>query len=246
MAAGAGTAVGTLSEMTDADVWFLTVPDTRIATVAGDLVKAIENNRNQHRTSIAVHCSGYHPASVMSSLRELGWHLASVHPMMSFADPGTAAANFPGTLCGVEGDSDALEPIVTLFPKIGGTTFPITSEGKVLYHAAAVISNNFTTVLQGIAREAWAAAGVPDDVARSLNASLLKSTVANIERLGPAEALTGPAARGDHAVVAAEVQATAEWHPEAGQVYEILSILAERLKVSGATLPDHSRRPPLG
>ena len=117
--------------------------------------------------------------------------------------------------------------------------FRIDSEAKSLYHAAAVVTNNFTTVLQAIALEAWKAAGAPTEVARDLNATLLQSTVENIGRLDPAEALTGPAARGDVAVVEAEVRDMTAWHPEAGRIYEVMSVLAARLKASGTTLaPD--------
>jgi predicted short-subunit dehydrogenase-like oxidoreductase (DUF2520 family) len=53
--------------------------------------------------------------------------------------------------------------------------------------------------------------------------------VANITRLGPAGALTGPAARGDVAAIARQAQAVAHWDAEAGAAYAALSALALRL-----------------
>lgn len=231
----AGTAVERLSDMAAADIWFLTVPDTRIADVASDLRKAFENKLKNSTPQIAVHCSGFHSADVMAPLRDLGWSLASAHPMLSFADPAVSAARFPGTWVGVEGDDSAVPAVAQVFAALGARPFPIASEAKVLYHAAAVITNNFTTVLQGLALEAWHAAGVPEEAARDLNASLLKSTLENIENFGPAEALTGPAARGDRSVVEIQGNAVGVWHPEAGEVYRLLSVMAERLKTSGST-----------
>lgn len=230
--AGAGRAVAAIGDMGPADVWFLTVPDSAIEAVAEEISQRVAN---AGKTPVAIHCSGYHPASVMAPLASDGWRLASAHPMLSFADPDTAAARFPGTWVGIEGDVTALDQVEDLFAQLGARTFRMTAEGKALYHAAAVFTNNFTTVLQAIALEAWDAAGVPPDVARDLNKALLASTVENIEQFGPARALTGPAARGDSEVVNTQGRRVAEWHPEAGQLYRVLSDLAARLKTTGRT-----------
>ncbi len=227
--AGGGIAVAGVREMQGADLWLLTVPDTRIAAVAAELAKCAQV------PSIAIHCSGFHTADIMAPLRAKGWRLASAHPNLSFADPAVSAARFPGTYVGIEGDVPEVD---ALFATLGAKTFPIPSESKALYHAAAVITNNFTTVLQAVALEAWEAAGVPDAIARELNATLLQSTLENIARLGPAEALTGPAARGDRAVVEAQGRAVAAWHEEAGSLYRLLSTMAERLKTRGVALAD--------
>lgn len=235
----AGEAVGGLPDMAPADIWFLTVPDSQIVHAA----QALADTGTP--PAVGVHCSGFHAADVMAPLRDKGWHLASAHPMLSFADPEVSATRFPGTWVGIEGDADAVPMVTELFEVLGARTFPIASEAKVLYHAAAVVTNNFTTVLQAIALEAWDAAGVPAEVARQLNASLLKSTLENVERFGPAEALTGPAARGDREVVAAQGRAVAGWHPEAGEVYRLLSLMAERLKTTGTTRSGrHEDSPP--
>lgn len=227
--AGVGHAVEKIEEMSAADIWFLTVPDTRIADVAGALA------RSGAAPATAVHCSGFHPAGIMSPLSKAGWSVASAHPMLSFASPAVSAARFPGTYTALEGDAAAVKMISEIFQRLGARTFPISSEAKVLYHAAAVITNNFTTVLQGLALETWQEAGVPDDVARQLNATLLKSTLENIEHLGPAEALTGPAARGDRSVVEMQSKAIRSWNGEAGDLYDILSRMAERLKAKEKT-----------
>lgn len=232
---GTGRAVASISEMAPADVWFLTVPDSRIAEVAEKISQAIKLNIKKGIYPVAIHCSGYHAASVMMPLAALGWRLVSAHPMLSFADPEVSAERFPGTWCGVEGDESGVAEVEALLEKLKARPFRVSSEGKVLYHAAAVFTNNFTTVLQAIALEAWEAAGVPEEAARELNATLLKSTHENIERLGPAEALTGPAARGDADVVREQGRIVSEWDADAGQLYEILSQMAARLKATGRT-----------
>lgn len=225
--AGHGHAVA-LDDMSAAEVWVLAVPDDQIANAAQSLAE------RDMPPAIAIHCSGFHRADVMAPLREKGWSVASAHPNLSFADPKQAAKNFPGTYVGVEGDGPATKVAHELFASIGAQTFPVVSENKALYHAAAVISNNFTTVLQAIAHQVWAEAGVPEDVATALGNDLLSTATRNIAKLGPAEALTGPAARGDHAVIATEVQSLTDWNGAVGELYAELSAMAERLKQDGA------------
>lgn len=226
---GTGTAVSALADMRPADLWFVTVSDTRIGAVAARLAEVAP------KPSIAVHCSGFLPAAEMRPLRDLGWGLASAHPVLTFADPASAVRQFEGTLCGIEGDAGAVTIVDALMRGIGGHPFPVSSEYKAIYHAAAVFSNNFTVVLQAVAREAWARAGVPQEIAEQLNAHLLSATTENVKRLGPAAALTGPAARGDLEIVARQEAAVRSWHPDAGEVYAELSVLAARLKQTGTT-----------
>ena len=227
-----GRPVQAMQDMRPADLWLVTVPDTRIASVAAEIAAASSNSS----PAVAFHCSGFLPASTLAPLRALGWTLASTHPVLTFADPGAAVTQFPGTPCGLEGDEDALQVLRPLFATIGARCFPVQTERKPLYHAAAVFSNNFTVVLQAVAREAWTAAGVPDDLAAQIQASLLKATVENIAELGP-RAITGPAARGDAQVVRSQGADVFRWHPDAGVVYQELSRLARRLSIHQSTLP---------
>ncbi|WP_170574616.1 Rossmann-like and DUF2520 domain-containing protein [Ruegeria atlantica] len=230
----AGRAVKHISDLRPADLWFITVPDTQIADVAARLADELAGTEAA-RTSAALHCSGFFPADEMGPLRRLNWRLASVHPVLSFAVPERAKDQFGGTLCGLEGDEAALSVIQPVLEQLGAECFAIRSETKSLYHAAAVISNNFTVVLQAIARDAWKDAGVVDDIARRLNEKLLDSTVENVRALGPKQALTGPAARGDVQVVTSQGQEVAHWNPEAGELYRILSKLAHTIKTNGPT-----------
>ena len=232
-AAGTGRAVSACGALRPANLWILAVPDTQIATVAGEIAR---HSTGSGTTSIAFHCSGFLPAAEMVPLRALGWHLASVHPVLSFADAAVAARKFSGTFCGIEGDEAALDLIRPMLEGMGAVPFDINSEAKSLYHAAAVFSNNFTTVLQAIAREAWAEAGVSDAIASQLNHNLLQATLDNIATKGPQDALTGPAARGDQAVIDRQGQDVARWHPEAGRIYRDMSSLAKALKKSGKTV----------
>ncbi|MBO9413646.1 DUF2520 domain-containing protein [Ruegeria sp. R8_2] len=224
-----------LVDMRPANIWILAVPDTKIAEVARALSDSHTESALQGSRPVALHCSGFYPAAQMNALKEYGWGLASAHPVLSFSDPETAASQFSGVPCGIEGDPYAAGIATSLFEAMGAECFSIRSDAKSLYHAAAVISNNFTVVLQALAREAWAEAGVSEDMAARLNDKLLIGTCENITAQGPQVALTGPAARGDTDVVAQQNRVVAGWHPTAGELYAQLSDLARSLKSSGKT-----------
>ena len=224
---GAGQPVAELAQMRAADVWLLSVPDAQVADAAQAL-------RHAHGAKLAgaivFHNSGFLSASVLQPLRDLGCHVASAHPVLNFASPHTGVRQFAGTPCGLEGDAPALAWLHTALAALGGRCFEIASADKPLYHAAAVFCSNFTVVLQGLAQDAWHSAGVPPELLRPLTEALLTSTVNNVLAMGPAQALTGPAARGDASVVQAQGQVVAQWHAPAGEVYALLSQLAAELK----------------
>lgn len=232
---GAGRAVQDYAQLKPADLSLLTVPDTQISEVAQKLSDTFDVEAHGEQPSVAVHCSGFFPADEMAPLRKLNWHLASIHPVLSFTDPVAAQQQFKGALCGLEGDEEAIKTVRRLVDRLGADSFPINSETKSLYHAAAVFSNNFTVVLQAIANEAWTQAGVPSEIARKLNKTLLQGTIENVIAEGPRNALTGPAARGDTYVVTRQGEDVSKWHPAAGQIYKAMSELAKELKTRGTT-----------
>ena len=63
----------------------------------------------------------------------------------------------------------------------------------------------------------------------TLRERLLRNAVDNLLVLGPAAALTGPAARGDSALVARQGQAIQALDVDAGAAYAALSAMASRL-----------------
>ncbi|PUE59992.1 hypothetical protein B9Z44_10630 [Limnohabitans curvus] len=231
---GSGAAATELAQMRAADVWLLSVPDAQVAVAAQALAEA---QGAYLKGAIVFHNSGFLSAAVLQPLQALGCHVASAHPVLNFASPHTGVRQFAGTPCGLEGDAPALAWLHTALTAIGGRCFEIASADKPLYHAAAVFSSNFTVVLQGIAQDAWRSAGVPPELMRPLTEALLKSTVDNVLAMGPAQALTGPAARGDTAVVQAQGAVVKDWSAPAGEVYKTLSALAAKLKQDGHTQP---------
>lgn len=222
---GAGRAVSQLTDLRMADVWMLAVPDRLIAQVAADLAQTT----GAHHPGLAFHCSGALASNELMPLAGQGWQVASAHCLLSFADPQRVLAQFAGTPCALEGDPAATAQLAPAFTGIGAQCFPLKSEDKLLYHAGAVFATNFLPVLQAVANQLWAQSGVPAGIAAQLNTTLLKNAVDNILTLGPAGALTGPAARGDVALVTRQGEAVSAWNATTGEAYVALSQLAAQL-----------------
>ena len=92
-------------------------------------------------------------------------------------------------------------------------------EDRAAYHAAASVASNFLVTLEGAAERLAATAGVD----RELLAPLVRAAVDNWERLGAADALTGPIARGDEATVERQRSAIAERTPDLLPLFDALA-----------------------
>lgn len=224
---GAGRAVPALDQMRPADLWLLAVPDRQIAASAQALAAL------GRPAALAFHASGALPAAELAALQSVGWHCASAHCLLSFADPARVLAQFGGTVCALEGAPAATTRLQPLFSAIGARCFALSSEHKLLYHAAAVWATNFLPVLQAQADTLWQHSGLPAELLPGLRARLLHHAVDNLLALGPAGALTGPAARGDTALVQRQGQALSALDADAGAAYAALSALAARLARDG-------------
>ena len=225
---GAGEPIADLGALPAADVWMLSVPDSQITPVAQALA-TLAATSGALRPALVFHCSGALGSDQLAPLRQLGWQIASAHPLLSFAQPDLALAQFAGTPCALEGDAAALAMLEAAFSQIGGRCFALAAEDKLRYHAAAVLATNFLPVLQDLAEQLWQRSGMPDELAQQMRSTLLQNAVNNIVALGPQAALTGPAARGDTALVARQQQALAGWNPQVGEAYAALSQLAAQM-----------------
>ena len=214
---GAGRACASLAQMRPADVWMLAVGDDAIVPACAALA-----NSGQLAGAVVFHCSGAKASGELQAASAAGAHVASVHPIRSFADPQAVAADFAGTFCGIEGDAQALALLEPAFMAIGARLVRIDPAAKTVYHAAAVFASNYLVTVVDAALRAYEAAGVPASVARELARPLATEALANVFRLGPEAALSGPVARGDFATVARQQDAVTRWDAATGRLYEAL------------------------
>jgi predicted short-subunit dehydrogenase-like oxidoreductase (DUF2520 family) len=222
---GAGTAALDLSALRAADIVLIGAPDDRIAGCSAALVRS----HCAKAGSVVFHCSGALPSSILQAVRERGAATASVHPIRSFASPIEVVRTFSGTYCGVEGDPSALAVLRPLFAAIGAHFVEIEADRKVLYHAAAVFASNYLVTLLDTAVQTFGQAGIPQEAALKMMASLVRETTENVLKTGPQQALTGPIARGDIATVIGQYRALKNRDQRLGSLYKQLGKLTARL-----------------
>jgi predicted short-subunit dehydrogenase-like oxidoreductase (DUF2520 family) len=219
---GAGRAAESLATMRPADLWMLATPDSELPSAAARLAAS----GRLRAGDLVFHCSGALASSELRASFMAGVHVASVHPLKTFADPQDAARTFAGTYCVAEGDAAALSTLKPAFEQIGARVSEIDPQHKTIYHAASVIVSNYLTALLEAGLQCYEKAGLPRDTAAAMMAPLVRETVDNIFKLGTVKALTGPIARGDAAVVERQVRALQAFDPRIADVYRALGRLA--------------------
>ena len=144
---------------------------------------------------------------------------AALHPLVALPDAAVGARRLlAGGWFAVAGD-----PIVRqVVADLGGRAFEVADADRSTYHAAAVVASNHLVALLGQAERIASMAGVPFAALMDL----VGATVANVDELGPAAALTGPAARGDTETIRRHLEAIG---PDERAAYEALSQQARRL-----------------
>ncbi|MEB4590160.1 Rossmann-like and DUF2520 domain-containing protein [Candidatus Thiothrix sp. Deng01] len=220
-----GQAVANMAELPPADVFLLGCADNHLADCCAELAA----NGVLRAGNSVFHCSGALSSDLLEPASEVGAHTASAHPVKSFADPLRAVQDFAGTFCGMEGDDAALAVLQPAFAAIGARCFALDAGHKTLYHTASVIACNYLVALQEISLQTFGQAGVERELAMRILEPIVLGTVGNIFRLGTAQALTGPIARGDHTVVARQVEALAAWRGDYADLYRLLGQAAVEL-----------------
>lgn len=185
-----------------------------------------------------VHLSGATSLDALEEARSAGASVLSVHPLQTCPDVEAAVARIPGSAFAVTAEGETAYGLAErLALDVGGRPFRLEDAMKPLYHAAAVLASNDLVALTALAADVALAAGVPDPMGSLM--SLQRATLDNVEAMGPAAALTGPAVRGEAETLERNLAALAAHAPEAVRAYIVLAEaaggLAER---SGRLAPE--------
>jgi predicted short-subunit dehydrogenase-like oxidoreductase (DUF2520 family) len=183
-----------LAELPASKLILIAAPDDIIPSVAGRLAIA-QNGMRQGRT--VLHTSGALSSEVLTPLRDVGFHVGSMHPLISVSASISGAANLSGAFFCLEGDDAAVRAARQVVRDLGGHSFTIDTRHKPLYHAAAVMASGHMTALFDIALEMLVHSGLSPQRAREILLPLIASTVSNLSANEPARALTGTFARAD-------------------------------------------------
>jgi predicted short-subunit dehydrogenase-like oxidoreductase (DUF2520 family) len=213
----------------------LTTPDDEIAITAQRLASS---RRSLLRGSIVLHTSGALASDVLEPLTSIGFHVGSLHPLVSVSDPRTGQEGLRGAFYCIEGDAAATRTARTIVRDLKGLSFTISSDYKPLYHAAAVMASGHVLALYDLATEMLVQCGLERGKALRVLLPLLESTVSNLLRSNPARALTGTFARGDVATVRRHLQALSrDGLPEALEVYKLLGARSVQLAARNGLEP---------
>ncbi len=167
----------------------IATPDRAIEQVVGTAEPSIEPG------ALVVHLAGSRGLDVFDALlaRRTGVRVGALHPLQSFPSATAGIERLEGAWAAVAGDPEVIEIALSL----GLRPFALADSDRGRYHAAAVVASNHLVALLGQVERLAASAGVPFEAF----GPLVLASVQNAFSMGPADALTGPVARGDLSTV---------------------------------------------
>ena len=199
-----------------AEVVFLTVADDAVSALAEHLAPAVRAGQ------VVFHTSGVLTAGELDPLARAGAHVGALHALQTFADVDRGLERVHGVYWTVDGDDEARAIAGRVVRVLRGRLLRVPPEGRVLYHAAAVVASNYLVALADQASHLMVAAGVAREDALAALIPLMQGTLANLEASDASSALTGPVARGDSATVRRHLEALQLDLPDAVLLYRML------------------------
>jgi predicted short-subunit dehydrogenase-like oxidoreductase (DUF2520 family) len=220
-----------------ADLVILGVPDDEISPA---VIRLAQEAAFRPGAWVA-HLSGAAGLDVLAPATAAGARRLAFHPLQTIPDVEGALERIPGSLMAVTADDDEGFGLGDrLAAEVGARPFHLPDDRRALYHAAAVFASNYVIASAGIAEELFHRAGVPDPLAALL--PLARASLDNVARLGPADALTGPAVRGDAGTIDRNLAALREAAPHAVPGYIEFCRIALELGTRSGRTPDDRRR----
>ncbi len=207
-----------------AGIVFITTPDSAIREVCDE----IASGNGFRPGSIVIHTSGAHTIGLLQSARTAGAYRAVIHPLQSVPGMEQGIKNLPGSHFRIEADPEALETARGIVKALGGAELAMPAwrsdpQSAALYHAGAVVVSNYFVALIDYGLKFYQALGADKQEALKAVLPLITGTLANVENLGTAAALTGPIARGDVETVKGHIEAMQERAPELLDLYRELA-----------------------
>jgi predicted short-subunit dehydrogenase-like oxidoreductase (DUF2520 family) len=174
--------LGRADDLTDAargvDVLVIATPDDAVALVAAAVAPHLETT--------VVHLSGSLGLDALAPHPRRG----ALHPLVPLPNADVGAARLAsGVTFAVSGEPVARHMALSL----GGRVVEVADPDRAAYHAAACIAANHVVALLGQVERVAALAGLDLDAFLPLTRAALD----DVAELGPRQALTGPAVRGD-------------------------------------------------
>lgn len=190
-----------------AEVYVLAVSDDAIVTLLPVLCAGKDDK-------VFIHTAGSVPMSVFGGFAR---HCGVLYPMQTFSKSRTVDMRHVPLFIEAS-DSRAEETVTAIARSLSDNVTPIDSDGRQRLHIAAVFACNFVNHCYTLAADILAEEGLPFDILLPL----IDETTRKAHVLPPLAAQTGPAARGDNAVIDAHTAALAAT-PDIENVYGALT-----------------------
>jgi predicted short-subunit dehydrogenase-like oxidoreductase (DUF2520 family) len=216
-----------------ADLVFLTVPD--------DAIEAVASGIRWRAGATCVHCSGAGDLDLLAVAAAAGAQVGGFHPLHMFGEPGKAF-DMRGCAVAIAGSPALARELGRLARAIGAHPLRVPEGSRALYHIGANFSGAFVVALVAETVALWKRLGIAEKDALRALLPLLRGSVDNVEKLGPAGALGSVVARGDVGTIRKHVEALAQTAPESLDLYRLLSRRTLPLALAKGTLKPETAR----
>jgi predicted short-subunit dehydrogenase-like oxidoreductase (DUF2520 family) len=212
------------------------VPDDELANVAEELARV----GHAWKETVVMHTSGAQTADLLAPIAGCGATTLSFHPLQTFTAT-SPSSSFDDVFIGVEGSTKAVAAGIELAVNLGARFLVLTADVKARYHLAASLASNYLVTLVAMAQEILGSLEVDRQTAHAMLEPLLVGTLANLGRLSPEDALTGPIVRGDLETIRQHGVALRRFQPHLVPVYAALAGESVRVAVRSSRLaPDQA------
>jgi predicted short-subunit dehydrogenase-like oxidoreductase (DUF2520 family) len=186
-----------------------------ILAVSDDVIQEIAQEIILPESAILLHTSGSQPLSVLGYAATS--NIGVLYPLQTFSKG--QKIDFKEVPFFVESDNDDTEAVVmTLAKAISKKVFKISSAERKALHVAAVFASNFTNHMLAISQEIME----ENDMDFELLKPLIVETINKSLEIGPVDAQTGPAKRGDLKILDKHI-AFLQNDKKREQIYKIIS-----------------------
>ena len=186
-----------------------------IIAVSDDVIADIVNEIVLPDDAILLHTSGSQPLNVLS--HAAAFAIGVFYPLQTFTK--SKKVDFSEVPVFIESNDRQTENILLDMARaISKRVFKISSEQRVALHLAAVFASNFTNHMLTIARDIMKGNRLDFEVLKPL----IIETIHKSLGLGPDEAQTGPARRGDLEILDKHLEFL-EYDEAVAEIYKVIS-----------------------
>lgn len=222
------------------DLLLVAVPDPALAAVATELA-------GHPQAAVVLHTSGSLGAEALAALRAGGSAVGTLHPLKAFPHPLPAPEQARSVFFALDGDPAAVELAGRLAAAWGGRSARVPPAARPLYHLAATLAAGGVVTLLAVAEELAGRLGLGSAEAGAVVAGYLELARGALAAAREAQeaglplgaALTGPAARGDRATVARQLEALRSIDPDQARLVARLAreTLDQKVRADASAAP---------